>query len=746
MNKALDIGNITSLSGHDRSAGIVAAFPGHDADETYGIQLFVRDESGECTSRFERFRPFAWVNEALVADICEDYDPEITELSGKGALNRLLFFRDWKTLRAAVRKCGRGSGRGGAKNGVQHYFINDPVQQYLMYSGRTMFGGMHFEELCRMQVDIECVVSEGFEFCNPDRPGDRIVAIGCCCAGGDVEIISDKDESGMLRRFVQFVRDKDPDVIEGHNLFNFDMNYLCRRAKLLNVKFGIGRDGSEPAVRSSRFQAGERTVQYDRYDICGRNIIDTMFLAQLYDISFRSLGGFGLKSVARHFGLAAENRTYVDAADMARLYREEPEKLQAYLHDDVVETRRIADLLSRSYFAQVQILPYTYQDTAVRGNATKIDALLVREYLRQGYALPVPGEQRSFEGGYTDLFEEGVINNVHHCDVRSLYPSIMLASDIAPENDELGVFPGLLSVLRDFRLNARRAAMEARNAAEKAHYDALQASFKILINSFYGYLGFAQGHFCDFTAAAEVTRRGRELLTFMIDWLREHGARPIEIDTDGVYYVPPAFADDAEQQAFEAAFVEALPEGIEVEFDGCYKAMFSYKMKNYALLCEGGEMIIKGAALKSRGLELFQRRYLEEVLRLRLEGRDAELAAVTERYRQSIRNREWPVEMFSKTETLQDSPALYEKKRRDSGRSRSAAYELAVASGREYRAGDQVSYYVAGTRKSVAVHEAARLAADWDPENRDENIPYYLAKLDALSKKFVPEDRQPELF
>lgn len=741
MSKQTDIKNINSLSGHDRFPRIVAAFPVDDVGAGYGINLYVRGQSGECSCQFERFRPYLWVNDSLLTDICKDYDVEVRELSGLGDLNRLLLFPDWKTVRAAVKKCGRGAGKG-----VQHYFINDPVQQYLMYSGRTLFGGMHFEDLCRMPVDIECAVSDGFEFCNPERPGDRIVAIGCGIGGGNVEIIIDDDESELLRRFVRFVKENDPDVIEGHNLFNFDMNYLCRRAKLLKVKLDLGRDGSEPEVRSSRFQAGERTIQYDRYDIRGRHVVDTMFLAQLYDLSFRSLGGFGLKSVARHFGLAAENRTYVDAADIGRLYQEEPEKLQAYLHDDVVETRRIADLLSRSYFAQVQILPYSYQDTAVRGNATKIDALLVRDYLRQGHALPVPGEQRSFEGGYTDLFEEGVIKNVHHCDVRSLYPSIMLSVGIAPHNDELGVFSGLLSVLRDFRLDAKRSADKAKTSAEKAHYDALQASFKILINSFYGYLGFSQGHFCDFDAAAEVTRRGRELLTFMIDWLRKHGARPIEIDTDGVYYVPPDFRDEKERKDFELALVEALPEGIDVEFDGCYQAMFSYKMKNYALLCDGGEMIIKGAALKSRGMELFQRRYLEEVLRLRLEGRDRELDAVKDRYRQAISNREWSVEMFAKTETLQDSLAAYEKKRRESGRSRSAAYELALASGREYRAGDQVSYYVAGTRKSVAVHEAAKLAADWNQDNRDENIPYYLAKLDALSKKFVPESSQPELF
>jgi hypothetical protein len=40
----------------------------------------------------------------------------------------------------------------------------------------------------------------------------------------------------------------------------------------------------------------------------------------------------------------------------------------------------------------------------------------------------------------------------------------------------------------------------------------------------------------------------------------------------------------------------------------------------------------------------------------------------------------------------------------------------------------------------VSVHESARLASEWDPEQRDENVPYYLAKLDALYKKFYDQN------
>ena len=71
----------------------------------------------------------------------------------------------------------------------------------------------------------------------------------------------------------------------------------------------------------------------------------------------------------------------------------------------------------------------------------------------------------------------------------------------------------------------------------------------------------------------------------------------------------------------QAGLGEVLPQGIDIEFDAKYQAMFSYKAKNYALLDEDSRLILKGGALKSRGMERFQRQFLERMIRLLLEGK-----------------------------------------------------------------------------------------------------------------------------
>ncbi len=673
---------------------------------------------------------------------------EVVDLEGEFRFRHALMFDNLDTLEAARRHLRKVSGKAGGAPDAPWFALGDAVEQYLMLTGMTYFMGLQFGELRRLQLDIETYISAGFEFPTAAREGDRIIAIALSDSDGFERVLRGDamDERAMLEELVRVIAERDPDVIEGHNLFRFDLEYIEERARRHGVKLKLGRDGSGLRGRASRMQIAERSIAFRRYDIYGRSIIDTWILAQHYDIASRTLESFGLKDLAIHFGLARKGRVYLDASRVSEHFAERPEELFAYAIDDVREAGALAAVLAPSYFVQAQIFPYSFQNAVLRGNATKIDALLMRAYVTARHSIPAPSAPTEVAGGYTEVRRCGVAHNVLHCDVTSLYPSLMIEGRHQPATDRLGVFLRLLEDLRSFRVQAKAAVRELTGAARR-DLEALQQTFKILINSFYGYLGFSLGHFNDFEAANVVTRRGRELINRAVDELEGRGAHVIEVDTDGIYFVAPfALADEAAAQALLDEVGKALPRGIRLEIDGRYPAMFSYKMKNYVLIDERGEMTIRGSGLKSRGLERFQRRFMEELFRLLLEERREQIPELYASWRGRIERHETGIRELMKTETLQDSPESYREKIGGKRRNVAAAYELALKASRPYLSGDQISYYVTGRGPRVKVSAAAKMAAEYDPANPDENVEYYLAKLADLYDKFRPFAERPGLF
>ncbi|HEY7652464.1 MAG TPA: DNA polymerase domain-containing protein [Methylomirabilota bacterium] len=717
------------LFGHDAATGLLAFRPAESH-----VTVWARRDGGVVATE-EPFRPFLLLADP---DLLKDFKGElaVTPLRGQGSYRWLAEVSSWTQALRARDHCLRVSGKSAGAPEAPYRFLSDPVHQFLLRSGKTSFLGLSFGDVRRMALDIEVTTGAGFEFPNAARDSDRIIAIALADSTGFSTVLSGArmSEPELLAECSRIIRERDPDVLEGHNIFRFDLEYLEARARLHRLSLRWGRDDSVLRGFPSRMQVAERTIGYRRYGVTGRHIVDTWILAQLYDVGARDLESYGLKDVARHFGIAAPQRTYLPPEDIPRIFLEDPARLMAYARDDVLETLGLSAILSPSYFVQAQMLPFDYQTTVLRGNATKIDALLMREYLHRGQAVPAPGRGRGVTGGYTAVFQRGVARDVLHVDVTSLYPSLMLGQGLFPASDRLGVAASLLRDLRAFRVSAKRLAREAGTEEDRLFLNALQQTFKIFINSFYGYLAFAQGHWNDFEVANQVTGEGRRLVQALLDRLGGLGATVIEVDTDGIYFVPPA----GPEERLVAELSKALPESIQLELDGRYAAMFSYKMKNYVVLDGRGKLLIKGSGLRSRGIELFQRLWMEEMFRLLLTGRRDEIPALVKRWEEDFLAHRVPLKQFMKTETLQESLAAYREKLQAGARNVGAAYELALASARPYQPGDQVSYYVTGESKRIKVNEAAKLAAEWSESAPDENTAYYVAKLQELYEKFRP--------
>ena len=346
----------------------------------------------------------------------------------------------------------------------------------------------------------------------------------------------------------------------------------------------------------------------------------------------------------------------------------------------------------------------------------------------------MPPDVQPFEGGYTRSFQEGVFRHVLHFDVASLYPSLLLTIGRNPRNDTLGVFIPLLTRLRNYRLHYKQLARTAATEELRAEYQARQASFKILINSFYGYLGFSGARFGDGDLAAEVTRQGRELLQRLIDEFARNGCTILEADTDGIYLSSPQCFE--EPQKLLAIVAGILPPGIELEFDGSYVAMFCYKAKNYALF-DGRKILLRGSALRSRGIEPYLKQLTDRLIHHLLgTGAESPLPLV-EDYRRRLAAGEVPIAEIAKSEVLGQNPETYEQFVAGGGKPRRASAEVALQMSPRPRMGDRVSYFVTPkTKGRTSDWQRARAVADYDPRQNPYDPGYYLKKLDDWLERY----------
>jgi DNA polymerase I len=734
-----------ALCGRDPTPGLLAVQPLPPRGETGHamMRVYQRQETG-VGRRTEDvpFYPFFFLTDVRLLHGFPREKFRCKTLQGSNAYRHLVVFTTWQTHWDAVSHIARVTGARD-DDPDQIYLIPNPAQQYLLQTGRTLFKGMSLDDVHRLQLDIEVFTAGTFP--HAQRPEDQIILIALSDNRGWHCILDGRQgsEPAMLAELVQQLRARDPDVIEGHNIYAFDLAYLMARCERYGIAFAIGRDGSVPRVFSSSMRFAERTVDFPALDVAGRHIIDTYLQVLTFDVFKRDLPDYTLKTAARYFGLASAQRTYIEGRDIARVWQEDPERLIAYARDDVLETGRLARHLSGSTFYLTQMLPMPYGQVARTGPAAKIEALFVREYLRHKHALPRRATGSQMAGGYTDVFVTGVVGPMVYADVESLYPSIMLTHDIHPRTDELQLFQTFLQRLTDLRLDTKRRMQAAATLADRSALDAQQSSYKILINSFYGQLGFRHALFSDFEAADRVATTGQAILRQIIAAIRQAEGTVVEVDTDGVLFIPPdTVRGEAEERAFVQRLHTALPSGIRLGYEGRFRKMLSYKMKNYALLTYEGTLHSKGSALVSRSTEPFGKRFMFEVIALLLQENIQGLHDLYMATYSRIVQHDWQVEGFARTETLKAAVEHYQADVTSGRRSKAAAYELAIArardTGQPVRKGDRITYYITGTTPNVTTFDNARLAEAWDRHAPDENTAYYLKRLDECAHRFAP--------
>jgi DNA polymerase, archaea type len=537
-----------------------------------------------------------------------------------------------------------------------------PVEQFLLLSGCTSFKGLDFSDLRRLQFDLETT--------GLSEEKDRIFMVSLRDSSGWVDCLDtgSMSEAELIDRFVRLVQARDPDILENHNIFAFDIPFLVRRAAQLGVRLGLGRDGSEPRLTTDVFDMGERSEPFLRWTVAGRQVVDTQHAVRRYGAGAPDMRRHGLKDAARYFGFAKLDREYVPGAEIWATFRSDPERIRRYSADDVEEVDGLSRRLLPELFELAKLLPRTYERIAADTSPDAIwEPLLVRTYLHEGCAVPGPlARSQRVAPPVAEVFMRGVLGAAVRASARPLLPCILSVQPVLAANDHLGAFKALL----------KTGLTESLPGGD------------LLVQASYPYLA-DQGLFSDADAATRAAQLARASVARLLEDLTAEQADIVEVDGDQVLFRTPEHWSAAVEQRVADRAVEYLPDGVTLEYLEHYTAVYVRGGGSRVSLSDDGMLTLAGSGFRPGRLERYAERFLRTAAPFVLTGDPVSLRRVFLQTVAELRSHAIPLDELCAQVTLHKSPAEY----RRSG-SREEPYELLLAAGtRSWRVGQRVRFF-----------------------------------------------------
>ena len=350
------------------------------------------------------------------------------------------------------------------------------------------------------------------------------------------------DEAGLLSAFAERLAARDPDVVTGWNVLDFDLRVLARRFAARGLPFALGRS-DEPGGLVER--PGRRLA----VDLPGRAAVDAM---RLHRASGERFEDQSLETVARNLlgeGKSVSATGGEKLEELDRLRRDEPAAFCSYCLRDAELVLRI--------LAKTGLDRLTQARAALTGLSLELAWTSIPAFervygraLRERRVAQPPREERSVSGAAGGTVLEpsaGLYEGVLVFDFRSLYPSVMRSFNVDPlacarargrePRDSDIVAPNGARFDREEAVLPEIIARYAKEREEAiAAVDGTAAYvYKILQNSFYGVLGAEGCRYARTELAGAVTSFGRKYLLEARAFFEARGYRVLYGDTDSVF-------------------------------------------------------------------------------------------------------------------------------------------------------------------------------------------------------------------
>jgi DNA polymerase-2 len=402
-------------------------------------------------------------------------------------------------------------------------------------------------EVMSFDIETDYVTNELFSIAFASNHRQKVLMIGDKENTDIVEYLI--DEKILIKRWIEYVTDINPDIFIGWNVVNFDFRILQKRSQALGIALTIGRSETIPSWRKAQTETDHYFISIPgRVVLCG---IDTLKSAT-YNFPSFSLESVGQALLGRG-KLIHDSQSLHDplfkAKEIRRLFHQDKTKLAAYNLEDCQLVRDIFDKADLINFAIERARLTGLEMDKVGGSVAAFDNLYLPRLHRKGFVAPNIGDYQgelSAPGGYVMDSKPGMHQSVLVLDYKSLYPSIIRTFKVDPyariaakkleSNDIVDGFDGASFSKHDNILPDIIATLwQARDVAKRDQNAALSQAIKIIMNSFYGVLGTPGCRVHDSRLTSSITKRSHAIILQTVKLIEAEGYNVIYGDTDSVF-------------------------------------------------------------------------------------------------------------------------------------------------------------------------------------------------------------------
>jgi DNA polymerase I/DNA polymerase-2 len=561
-----------------------------------------------------------------------------------------------------------------------------------------------------------------------------------------------KDESELIKKFKQYIKEQSPDFLVGYFSDGFDLPYIKARAQHHKIKLDIGLDSSQP-----RFSKGINITGR----ISGIVHIDLLKFIKTSYSQYMQSETLSLNEVAKEF-LNDRKKEFDRNKHSSKINGDEWEKYFEYnLHD----SQLVSDLFNKFWPDMVEfsrIIQEPVFEVSRNGLSRQVEGYILHN-LEKFDEIPEKRptheeigdrmHRQPVEGAFVLEPKPGLYEDLVMFDFTSMHTSIIISMNIskgtllekkepgANETPEILIDgekqkfyfskkPGFLPLLLKEIFEKRRQFKSEYKKNPNPFTLAKSNAFKVLSASVHGYIGFFGARYYSLESSASILAFVRKFNKDTIEKARKAGYNVIYGDTDSIAFTRQGHSKE-EIKKFLDKLNSELPGVMELEVDGFFKrgiwvttrAGITGAKKKYALLGEDEKLKIRGFETVRRDWCKLARDVQNKILKQILEdGNEKKALEYLKEVIKKIKKREIQKEDLLIKTQLKKSLSEYKA---------ISPHVIAARKMKEQEIpvsqGNLISYFIAETKpgtKSKLVREKVKLPH----EEGEYNVQYYLER------------------